>query len=178
VARVAQSGGVINQTGDMWWPSMEAMQGENFIRTLAAKRPQSELNLSDYLPARDFLRPDLVSLINCKKVLIDGPTFKNSPKYAFHPDHCENMVIRNVKVNNEWWAQNGDGIDLSACKNALINDCTVTAGDDAICLKSSRSRNQTAPAVQNIVIRNCTVYHGHGGLSSVVIPMAECGMFL
>jgi len=157
------SGGVLNQTGDMWWPSMEAMQGESYLRTLATKRPQPELNLSDYLPARDFLRPDLVSLINCKKVLIDGPTFKNSPKYAFHPDHCENMVIRNVKVNNEWWAQNGDGIDLSACKNALINDCTVTAGDDAICLKSSRSRNQTAPAVQNIVIRNCTVYHGHGG---------------
>lgn len=157
------SGGVVSKTGDMWWPSTEAMQGENFLNSLESTRSRKDLGPADYLPARDFLRPNLVSLVNCKIVLVDGPTFKNSPMYAFQPERCENLIIRNVRINNEWWAQNGDGIDISSCKNVLIFKCTVTAGDDAICMKSSRISGQTEPAVQNIVIRDCTVYHGHGG---------------
>jgi len=157
------SGGVVSKTGDMWWPSTEAMQGENFLNSLESTRSRKDLGPADYLPARDFLRPNLVSLVNCKIVLVDGPTFKNSPMYAFQPERCENLIIRNIRINNEWWAQNGDGIDISSCKNVLIFKCTVTAGDDAICMKSSRISDQTEPAVQNIVIRDCTVYHGHGG---------------
>ena len=158
-----KSGGVVNQSDDMWWPSAEAMRGQNYINTLELAKPRKDLRAADYLPARDFIRPDLVSLINCNTVLVDGPTFKNSPMYAFHPEHCENLIIRNIKINNEWWAQNGDGIDISSCKNVLIYKCSVTAGDDAICMKSSKDSGQSGPALQNIVIRDCTVYRGHGG---------------
>jgi len=157
------SGGVVNKTGDMWWPSVEALHGEDYLNSLGSTRSTKDLGPVDYLPARDFLRPNLVSLVNCKIVLVEGITFKNSPMYAFQPERSENLIIRNIKINNEWWAQNGDGIDISSCKNVLIFKCTVTAGDDAICMKSSRISGQTEPAVQNIVIRDCIVYHGHGG---------------
>ena len=107
------------------------------------------------------MRPYMVVLINCKNILLDGPTFKNSPKFTIVPYRSENVIIRNVKVNNEWWAQNGDGIDVSACKNVLLYNCTVTAGDDAICMKSSGKSQE--PLLQNVVIADCIVYHGHGG---------------
>jgi len=159
-----KSGGVVNRSGDIWYPSAEAMQGELFLDSLLATKPKNELVAEDFLPARDFLRPELVLLNNCKRVLVDGPTFKNSPKWAFHTQRCENIIIRNVKINNEWWAQNGDGIDISSCKNVLIYKCTVTAGDDAICMKSSKTKGQTEPSLQNVVVRDCIVYRGHGGL--------------
>jgi polygalacturonase len=74
------------------------------------------------------------------------------------------MIIRNIKVLNEWWYQNGDGIDINGGKNILICNCTVNAGDDGICMKSSKSSNyKHYPALQNVVISNCLVYQGHGG---------------
>jgi polygalacturonase len=70
-----------------------------------------------------------------------------------------------VKINNEWWAQNGDGIDINSYKNVLVYKCTVTAGDDAICMKSGKKKNSREPSLSNIVVADCIVYHGHGGFA-------------
>jgi polygalacturonase len=65
-------------------------------------------------------------------------------------------------IFNDWWAQNGDGIDISACKNVVLFHCTVNAGDDGICMKSSGARPD-GPALENVIIAGCTVYRAHGG---------------
>ena len=156
------SGGVVSSDGQMWWPSKEAMDGEAYLKKMESEN--KKLTPEDYLHVRDFLRPYMILLINCKNVLLDGPTFENSPKFVFYPNRCENVVIRNIKVLNEWYAQNGDGIDISACKNVLIYNCTLSVGDDGICMKSSKSsRDGNEAALQNIVIADCVVYHAHGG---------------
>jgi len=158
-----KSGGVVDKVKEIWWPSQAAMDGEQFVRQVGQSKRKKDLIPDDYLPARDFLRPNMVQFINCRRVLFDGITVTNSPRFALYPNFCEEVVIRNVKINNEWWAQNGDGIDLNACRNALVYRCTVTAGDDALCLKASLDKETIQPAVRNIVMRDCTVYHGHGG---------------
>ncbi|MDI3321121.1 glycoside hydrolase family 28 protein [Pinibacter soli] len=151
--------GVVSKDGSVWWPSKEAMNGEEYLKTLKGKKDATE---ADYLPAKDFLRPKLVVITGSKNVLIDGPTFKNSPNFVLNPQNCVNLTIRNIQVNNEWWAQNGDGIDISASKNVVIYKCTVNAGDDGICMKSSGGKNGEAQ-LQNVVIADCIVYHAHGG---------------
>jgi polygalacturonase len=156
-----KSGGVVDDKGTMWWPTKEAMDGAEFIKNL--KKNKKKLSAEDFLPARDFLRPNMIFLINCKNVLIDGITVKNTPKFSLYPTLCDNLIIRDVKVNNEWWAQNGDGIDINTSKNVLVCKCTVNAGDDGICMKSSNYGNTGEPLLQNIVIRDNTVYHAHGG---------------
>jgi polygalacturonase len=46
----------------------------------------------------------------------------------------------------------------------LIYDCTVSAGDDGICMKSSGAKNDDMGAnLENVVIAKCVVYHAHGG---------------
>jgi polygalacturonase len=65
-------------------------------------------------------------------------------------------------IYNEWWAQNGDGIDISACKRVIVYACTVNAGDDGICMKSSGA-SPDGPALEDIIVAGCTVYRGHGG---------------
>jgi len=161
--KLVNSGGVVNAAGDVWWPSAAALEGEDFLNQKKLSKKKSELTAEDYLPARDYLRPYMVLLIRCNKVLIEDVTIQNSPKFALVPNFCEEVVIRRVKVNNEWWAQNGDGIDINSCKNVQVTHCIVTAGDDGICMKSGPDRLSTGPALQNVVIQNCIVFHGHGG---------------
>ena len=154
------STGVVSKDGSVWWPSKEAMDGEDYLKTLKGK---NNLAAEDYLPARDFLRPYMVYLSNCENVLVEGVTLRNSPKFVFYPTNCSNLTMRSVNVFNEWWAQNGDAIDISACKNVLLYKCNVSAGDDGICMKSSGSKDSNEPRLENVVVAACTVYHGHGG---------------
>jgi DNA sulfur modification protein DndE len=154
--------GVVSSDGKMYWPTKEAMEGEAYIKNL--KGDKNALTEKDYEPARDFLRPMMVVFNNCKNVLIDGPTIQNSPKFGIYPNFCENVIIRNTKVLTEWWAQNGDAIDISGGRNVLVYNCTINAGDDGICMKASPSKKyQGEPSLKNVVIFDCVVYHGHGG---------------
>jgi polygalacturonase len=155
-------GGVVGK-GDIWWPSNEAMEGENYLKQLKKDKPKA--TEADYLPARTFLRPYMVLLSNCQNVLIEGITLRNSPKFVFYPNHCTNLVVRKASILNEWNAQNGDGIDISACKNVAIYQNTVSVGDDGICMKSSGGKSDSPNDFQleNIVIADNTVYRAHGG---------------
>ncbi len=154
--------GTLSNDGKIWWPSREAMLGEDFIKNLKKDNPNATAN--DYLPARDFLRPYMLYLVNCKNVLVQGIRLQNSPKFVFYPSKCTNLTIDGADVYNDWWAQNGDGIDISACKNVLIYNTTLSVGDDGICMKSSGKNNGADDAnLQNIVIAECTVYRAHGG---------------
>lgn len=158
------AGGVVTPDGKEWWPSREAMNGEEYLKgqdNIAAGITPGEFSAR----VREFPRPDLLRLEQCTSVLIDGPTFQNSPKFHIHPVQCENIIIRNTKVLTEWHAQNGDGIDLSACRNVYVYRTTVNVGDDGICLKPGGiAKYQSAgPACQNIVIADCIVYRAHGG---------------
>lgn len=159
---VTKAGGAVSSDGSMYWPTRQAMEGEDYLKKLKGKKG---LTPGDYLPARDFMRPTLLVITNSKNILLDGPTFKNSPMYVINPRFCSNLIIRNVTVNNEYYAQNGDGIDLSSCRNAVVFHCTVNAGDDGICMKSSHSGSKDAgdEALQNVLIADCIVYHAHGG---------------
>ena len=47
----------------------------------------------------------------------------------------------------------------------LVNRCSFDVGDDAICIKSGKDkegRDRGIPC-ENVLITDCTVYHGHGG---------------
>jgi Glycosyl hydrolases family 28 len=77
----------------------------------------------------------------------------------------EHVTVRNVSVKNPWYAQNGDGIDAESCKNVLIENSVFDVGDDALCMKSGRDAEgrKRAMPIENVIIRNCTVYAAHGG---------------
>ncbi len=157
------SGGVLDQKGTTWWPSAAAMNGAEYLENLKKINPQPQRE--DYENARDFLRPVLLQLSRCKKILLDGPTFQNSPAWNLHPLMSENITIRNITVRNPWYSQNGDGLDLESCRNVAVYNCKFDVGDDAICLKSGRDeagRKRGMPT-ENVQIYDCVVYHGHGG---------------
>ncbi len=159
------SGGVVDKAGKIWWPTAAALRGEGLLDSLSKSgRP---ITRADVAPVKEFLRPVMIRLVNCRNVLLDGPTFQNSPAWNIHPLMCENVIIRNISVRNPWYSQNGDGLDLESCRNVLVTNCNFDVGDDAICIKSGKNeegRMRGRPS-EKIVIQNCTVYHGHGGFT-------------
>jgi polygalacturonase len=156
------SGGIVRADGKMWYPSEKTVKGSN---TKNAGVIEAGKTAADYEDIKDFLRPNLVVLTGCKKVLLEGVTFQNSPAWNLHPLLCEDLTLRNLQVKNPWFAQNGDGVDVESCKNVLIEGSTFDVGDDGICIKSGRDeagRKRGVPT-ENVIIRNNVVYHAHGG---------------
>ncbi len=162
-SELVASGGVVEPSGKMWWPSEEAMNAPDLIsKLLKSDKPVTK---QDFLGVREYQRPNMVVFNECKNVLLDGPTFQNSPSWNIHPFCCENVTIRNVTVRNPWFSANGDGLDLESCRNSYVYNCNFDVGDDAICIKSGKDeegRKRGRPT-EKLIVTNCIVYHGHGG---------------
>jgi len=160
--KLIASGGVLSEDKKTWYPSQKSVKGSS-LKNPGEITPDKTAEF--YESVKDFLRPNLLVFTNCKKVLLEGVTFQNSPAWCLHPLMCEDLTVRNVYAKNPWYAQNGDGIDVESCKNVLIENSTFDVGDDGICIKSGRDeagRKRGMPT-ENLIARNCTVYHAHGG---------------
>jgi len=160
--KLLESGGLLSDDKKTWYPSEKTLKGSK-MQNPGVISPEKDAAF--YESIKDFLRPNLVLLTSCKYILLEGVTFQNSPAWCLHPLMCENLTVRNVFVKNPWYAQNGDGIDAESCKNVLIENSVFDVGDDALCMKSGRDaegRKRGMP-IENVIIRNCTVYAAHGG---------------
>ncbi|ARK29533.1 glycoside hydrolase family 28 protein [Halalkalibacter krulwichiae] len=182
--QLINSGGIVDEEGEVWWPSEQALKGKQVFQQL---RNSGSRNVEDFKYIKDFLRPNLVSLRRCKRILLDGPTFQNSPAWCVHPWVCEQITIKNITVRNPWFSQNGDGLDVESSRFGLIEDCIFDVGDDAICIKSGKDEAGRLLGVpcEHITIRRCQVYSGHGGfvigseMSGGVrdITISDCSFF-
>ena len=183
--------GVIDGNGQYWRPVKKAKVTEDHWKSLLAIPGSQEMKPGYWVPSagyakgeqganmnvpnakteaewnaiKRFVRPVMVSLVKCKNVHLKGVIFQNSPAWNLHPLMCENVIIEDVLVRNPSYAQNGDALDLESCKNALIINSRFDAGDDGICIKSGKDadgRRRGIPC-ENVVVKGCTVFAGHGG---------------
>ena len=183
--------GVIDGKGQDWRPVKKGKVTENHWKELLAIPGSQEMKPGYWVPSagyakgeqganmnvpnaktdaewnaiKRFVRPVMVSLVKCKNVHLKGVIFQNSPAWNLHPLMCENVIVEDVLVRNPSFAQNGDALDLESCKNALIINSRFDAGDDGICIKSGKDadgRRRGIPC-ENVVVKGCTVFAGHGG---------------
>jgi polygalacturonase len=183
--------GVIDGNGQYWRPVKKGKVTESHWKELLAIPGSQEMKPGYWVPSagyakgeqganmnvpnaktdaewnaiKRFVRPVMVSLVKCKNIHLKGVIFQNSPAWNLHPLMCENVIIEDVLVRNPSYAQNGDALDLESCKNALIINSRFDAGDDGICIKSGKDadgRRRGIPC-ENVVVKGCTVFAGHGG---------------
>jgi polygalacturonase len=157
------TGGVLSEDKKTWYPSEAFLNASKGPANPGEIKP--ERDAAYYESIKDFLRPNMVLITNCKYILLEGVTFQNSAAWCLHPLMSEHLTVRNIFVKNPWYAQNGDGIDVESCSNVLIENSVFDVGDDALCMKSGRDaegRKRGMPT-QNVIVRGCTVYASHGG---------------
>ena len=147
--RFKAMGGVERNNGQLWYP-WDMKDGSP--------------NLGDTPEAQEKRRNDLVRFTDCENILFEGVTFQNSPRFHVHPLNSRNIIIDGITVRCPWNAQNGDAIDISDCHLVLIVNSIVDAGDDGLCMKSGKYKeNALVNGCEDILIQDNTVYHAHGG---------------
>ena len=155
-------GGVVAEDGWAWYPDEGYMKARLTAGSLNYPDPSLDEN-----EIKTFLRPVLVSLRECERVLLEEVTFQNSPCWNLHPLWCKDLTVKDVTVRNPHYSTNGDGIDIDGCEGVVVVGSSFDVGDDAICIKSGKDEDgrRHARPCRNLIISDCTVYHGHGGVT-------------
>lgn len=123
---------------------------------LEKQGPDPKAGPFGYPNARDAVEPGWgnksISLKLCRNVIIRDISILHGGHFAILATGVDNLTIDNVKIDT-----NRDGIDVDACKNVRISNCTINSPfDDAICPKSSFALGY-ARATENVTITNCQV---------------------
>ena len=161
-------------TNETWWKWCGAprygwrtgMIGQNMgSRAKLLKQAEDGVDMNERrFGPKDGLRPQLINLNQCDGILIENVTLLRSPFWVIHPLLSKNITVRGVHINND--GPNGDGCDPESCDGVLIENCFFNTGDDCIAIKSGRNndgRLWNKPS-ENIIIRNCEMQNGHGGV--------------
>ena len=124
--------GMIDGQGAAWWP---------------------------YAKVKDAVRPRLIALSSCERVLIENVTLTNSPKFHIAVGGPSTDVsVRRVTVRANSSSDpvlpshNTDACNVTA-RRALIQDCDISVGDDNFTCGGGTS---------DVLITNCTYGAGHG----------------
>jgi polygalacturonase len=148
---------------DHWWP-MRA-KAKTDADSLVAMADRDVAVSQRIFGDGHYLRPNFFQPYRCNNVLIEGIRIRNSPMWELNPVLCRNVTVRNVKILS--FGPNNDGCDPESSTDVLIEGCVFETGDDCIAIKSGRNRDgrRIGVACENIVIRDCTMKDGHGGVS-------------
>ena len=162
-----------NGSNETWWPmcgkdtygwTPETVESQKIGRPLLFKYAEAGTPIEERQFQGKGLRPQLINLYECENILLEGVTLLRSPFWVVHPLLSKNIVVRGLAIIND--GPNGDGCDPESCKDVLIENCRFQTGDDCIAIKSGRNedgRLWNIPS-ENIIVRNCTMADGHGGV--------------
>ncbi|MBC8152801.1 MAG: right-handed parallel beta-helix repeat-containing protein, partial [Bacteroidetes bacterium] len=95
----------------------------------------------------------------CEGITLDDVTIENTSLWCMRVWGCNQVTIRGVTIRSDLkMGVNSDGIDLDGTRNAHITGCTISTGDDAICLKTGswdfKDSGKSYPT-ENILVDNC-----------------------
>ena len=147
--------GVLDGHGAVWMYMKKHQPGmEDLMRKGRAGAPMSE---RVYDKPEDGVRPRMLQFVECENVLLEDVRLQNSPSWTVHLAWCKNITVRNVSTDNPYYSSNTDGINFEYCKRGLMENCTISGGDDMCCIKAGREKDAWdygAPC-EDIEIRNC-----------------------
>ena len=101
-------------------------------------------------------RPRTVFFIECQRVQLNGIRFVNGATWTVHMMGCRDLWIEGVTIDNDLNVPNNDGMDIDHCSRVRISNCDITAGDDALCFKTSNRATGLGPC-EDIVVTNCNL---------------------
>jgi polygalacturonase len=96
----------------------------------------------------------LIVFDSCTKAVLSGFTIADASDWSIALIGCEDTKVTGLSIRNNPSVPNSDGIDLYDCHDALISDCDIHAGDDAIAVISST----------NLSVTNCTLQSRSAGI--------------
>ena len=166
--------GTFDGAGQSWWHRLRDKRAagqtgpiEPFELALAELNPGFE-TAADGGGGRkiQYLRPPLLQPYKSRNLKFEDFTLRNSPFWTLHPVYCQDIIIKNLHVENPADSHNTDAIDLDSCSRVLIEDCILDVGDDGVTIKSGSGPDGVRVGIPttDVTVKNCTVYAAHGGV--------------
>lgn len=131
--------GVLNGNGHVWWKALENKQLKK-------------------------ARPNLICFEECEEVKVEDVLLRDSPSWTVHLLYCDRVSINGISIKNPAISPNTDGINPDGCSNVRISNCVIDVGDDCIAIKAGTEETPRKRVCENIIIENCNMLHGHGGV--------------
>lgn len=149
---VAVTGNGVFCGGAEIWQSWRPQQQTQRVRQLEAQGIPPEQR---HLASDGYLRPSMLQLINCERILIEGITLTDTGCWMLHPIYCHHVTIRKIALDSMYI--NNDGIDVDSCEDVLIEDSVFHNGDDAVVIKSGRDLDgfRVGRPTRRVVVRRC-----------------------
>jgi polygalacturonase len=153
--------GTIDGQGHYWWRRM------GWPSRLKVPRDQRTPEELAQLALLANGRPQLIRLVGCKLVAVEGLHLINSPSWTIHPLMCEFVTVDGVTIENPVPSPNTDGINPQSCRNVQIMNSRIDVGDDCVTLKSGINEigRKAGRPDENITITNCVMLKGHGAVT-------------
>lgn len=121
---------------------------------------------------KDSQRPRLVFLSHCTNVLVSGVTMQNAALWTNHLYKCRRVKYIGCRIlspHEPVGAPSTDAIDIDACADVHIKNCTMAVNDDAVALKGGKGAwaDELPENGMNerIVIEDCVYGFCHGCLT-------------
>ena len=102
-------------------------------------------------------RPFLFRIVSSKNVILDGVRLTDSAAWCLHINKSSDISVKNIYINSRV-NSNNDGIDIDSSSNVLIENCDISSGDDAVCIKTT-----SEIPTSHITVRNCKISSGWAG---------------
>ena len=129
-------------------------------------------------------RPFLLRFVNSSQIKVQDVHLRQPAAWTCHFYQSNTILVDNVSIYSHAH-KNNDGIDLDSSYDAVIKNCDINTGDDAICIKTTSPKptynvkvsdcklrsdwgsikfgTESMGDMYNIDIKNCRIYDTKGG---------------
>ncbi|MCG8571619.1 MAG: glycosyl hydrolase family 28 protein [Spirochaetes bacterium] len=142
---------VLNQVKDVSIRGGGVIQGRGKEFWYPKKGPQANPGNYKWYKSREARISPLVEIIDSKNISLSDFTLTQSPGWTLHIHCCNSVFIRGIRILNNLFGPNTDGIDINGCRDVIISDCQIRTGDDAIVVKTTPDSRTS----ERITITNC-----------------------
>lgn len=95
----------------------------------------------------------MLEVDSSENVRITGITLCNAAGWTLHAFNSDHVVIDGIRLINNLYGPNNDGIDLTGCNNVMVSNCYIKTCDDAVCVKTTSDSRTSS----NITVTNCVM---------------------
>lgn len=144
---------------------IQAVEAENIAITGSGEINGSGLDFYDQASADEHgqfakpptPRPRLVMFYRCRRVVLEGNEYVDSPCWTIWLMQCEDVAARRLNIRGKRVMRNIDGIDIDACRNVTVSDCIIDSQDDSVVLRAIQKMYDTPAVCENVTVSNCVL---------------------
>ena len=110
-----------------------------------------------------FRRPaQMLYMCESSNIRVRDIELVNSTYWSCFVHGCEDVIINGLRIKNNQFVQNGDGIDIDSSRRVIVSDCNIDSEDDCITFRNNaRQLKDKTRILEDVTVTNCRLRTNH-----------------